>query len=100
MAAKKKNRSASATAKRKVKSSKPKPRKRSAKKTKPDIASLAVLNADKLKELYATMMKCRMLVERVQSAETSSKKSQHSILGFEAILAGAGAHLLPQDCIV
>jgi acetoin:2,6-dichlorophenolindophenol oxidoreductase subunit alpha len=58
-----------------------------------------VLNADKLKELYATMMKCRMLTERVQSIEASSHKANRSILGFEATMAGAGAHLLPQDCI-
>ncbi|HEY1936966.1 MAG TPA: thiamine pyrophosphate-dependent enzyme [Candidatus Angelobacter sp.] len=99
MPAKKKNRPAATAARRKIKSSRPKPRKRAVKKPKPDVTSLAVLNADKLKELYATMMKCRMLAERVQSIEALSNKPNRSILGFEATMAGAGAHLLSQDCI-
>jgi pyruvate dehydrogenase E1 component alpha subunit len=45
------------------------------------------------------MLKCRMLAERVQGAQTSGSKSDRSIRGFEATLVGAGAHLLPKDCI-
>ncbi|HEX3153283.1 MAG TPA: thiamine pyrophosphate-dependent enzyme [Candidatus Angelobacter sp.] len=59
---------------------------------------MPVLNADKLKELFATMVKCRMLTERVQS-DHAVKRSGNSVLGFEATLVGAGAHLLPKDCI-
>ena len=58
---------------------------------------MAVLNTDKLKELYFTMMKCRMLAERIRG--TSKQKSQRVVTGLEATLVGAGAHLLPQDCI-
>lgn len=73
------------------------PRKATAKKKKIDTAALAVLNADKLKELYATMMKCRMLAERIH--DSLKQESQRVVPGLEATLVGAGAHLLPQDCI-
>ncbi|MGZ7055336.1 MAG: thiamine pyrophosphate-dependent enzyme [Candidatus Angelobacter sp.] len=99
---KKKNRSATTAKKNKGKSSKAKAqstRKASAKKQKPESEVLPVLNSDKLKELYSTMVKCRMLAERVQSVQAPGQKSNRSISGFEATLAGAGAHLLPQDCI-
>lgn len=66
-------------------------RKAPAKKQKQEPEILPVLNADKLKELYATMVKCRMLAQRMQS--------DHTVLGFEAALVGAGAHLLQKDCI-
>jgi TPP-dependent pyruvate/acetoin dehydrogenase alpha subunit len=99
MAGKKKNKSATAP-KRKGKSSKTKsksaPRKTPAKKAKAEDIVLPVLNAAKLKELYATMVKCRMLAERVQN---SQHKQAHNVSGLEATLVGAGAHLRPQDCI-
>lgn len=60
-------------------------------KAKPEVPP--VLNAEKLKELYATMVKCRMLAERMQSTVNNS------VLGFEATLVGAGAHLLSHDCV-
>ncbi|MGZ7100116.1 MAG: hypothetical protein ACXVJ8_16705, partial [Candidatus Angelobacter sp.] len=69
---KKKNRSATTAKKNKGKSSKAKAqstRKASAKKQKPESEVLPVLNSDKLKELYSTMVKCRMLAERVQSVQ-------------------------------
>jgi TPP-dependent pyruvate/acetoin dehydrogenase alpha subunit len=74
---------------------KPSAKKTAAKKKKAEPEVLPVLNAEKLKELYATMVKCRMLAERVQSERTAN----NSVLGFEATLVGAGAHLLPKDCI-
>jgi TPP-dependent pyruvate/acetoin dehydrogenase alpha subunit len=99
MAGKKKNKSTTAP-KRKGKNSKAKsksaPRKAPAKKAKTEDIVLPVLNAAKLKELYATMVKCRMLAERVQN---SQHKQAHNISGLEATLVGAGAHLRPQDCI-
>jgi acetoin:2,6-dichlorophenolindophenol oxidoreductase subunit alpha len=76
------------------------PRKAKAKakpKAKAEDIVLPVLNADKLKELYSIMVKCRMLAERAQSAIKSSTKS--SLSGLEATLVGAGAHLQPKDCI-
>lgn len=73
-------------------------RKTPAKKPKAEIEVLPVLNAAKLKELYATMVKCRMLAQRMQSDHTGNR-SGNSVLGFEAALVGAGAHLLSKDCI-
>jgi len=88
---------------RKGRSSKAKPRsvtrKARAKKAKIDETALAVLNADKLKELYITMMKCRMLTERIRGMREAKRKQVRAIPGLEATLVGAGAHLLPQDCI-
>lgn len=71
----------------------------SARKTSPkkqEVEILPVLNAEKLKELYCTMMKCRLLAQRMQG---DHRGSSNSVLGFEATLVGAGAHLLPKDCI-
>jgi len=103
MGAKKKNRSAGSATKRKGKSSKPKSRparhKAPARKKKPEPEILPVLIADKLKELYATMLKCRMLAERLQSPQSSARKTHHDFLGLEAMLMGGGAHLQPQDSI-
>jgi pyruvate dehydrogenase E1 component alpha subunit len=103
MGAKKKNRSAGVATKREGKRSKPKSRparrKAPARKKKPEAEILPVLIADKLKDLYATMLKCRMLTERVKSLQPSARKTHHDFYGLEAMLVGAGAHLLPQDCI-
>ena len=101
MPRKKKNKSATTAKKQKGKSSRTKSssaRKISAKKQKAETEILPVLNAEKLKELYATMVKCRMLAERVQKDHTENGPNG-SVSGFEATLVGAGAHLLPKDCI-
>ena len=58
-----------------------------------------MLNADKLKELYAAMVKCRMLAERISGAQGAKRKQARAVPGLEATLVGAGAHLQPQDCI-
>ena len=75
MAGKKKNKSATPP-KRKGKNSKATskstPRKAPAKKAKTEDIVLPVLNADKLKELYASMVKCRMLAERVQNSQAQA----------------------------
>ena len=44
------------------------------------------------------MVKCRMLAERVQGNHKKNRTGD-SVSGFEATLVGAGAHLLPKDCI-
>jgi TPP-dependent pyruvate/acetoin dehydrogenase alpha subunit len=98
---KKKNRSATTAQRKKGKSSRTKPsaaRKSPTKKQKAETEVLPVLNAAKLKELYATMVKCRLLAERVQKDDTENGPNG-SVSGFEATLVGAGAHLLPKDCI-
>jgi TPP-dependent pyruvate/acetoin dehydrogenase alpha subunit len=98
MGSKKKNKHTSAAAKGKGKSgaskSRPARRKASIKPPKIDSAALAVLNAAKLKELYITMVKCRVLAEHMRSVQLGGAFS-----GLEATLVGAGAHVLPQDCI-
>src|SRR5258707_406247 len=73
--------------------------KKHSKKQKTESEVLPVLNSGKLKELYATMVKCRMLAERMQSSRSSGSNSDGSVRGFEATLVGAGAHLLSADCI-
>lgn len=101
MPRKKKNKSIANAKKHKGKNSGMKPmpvRKASAKKQKAEIEVLPVLNAEKLKELYATMVKCRTLAERIQNHHTGNRSSA-SVSGFEATLVGAGAHLLQKDCI-
>ena len=99
MPCKKKNKSAATAKKQKGKTSRTKSS--SARKTSPkkqEVEILPVLNAEKLKELYATMMKCRLLAQRMRSAHKENS-SNNSVLGFEATLVGAGAHLLSKDCI-
>jgi TPP-dependent pyruvate/acetoin dehydrogenase alpha subunit len=101
MPRKKKNKSATTAKKQRGKSSRTKSsaaRKSPAKKQKAETEVLPVLNAAKLKELYATMVKCRLLAERVQKDDTENGPNG-SVSGFEATLVGAGAHLLPKDCI-
>ena len=101
---KKKNKSATAAVARAVKkrksTSRSAARKASAKNKKFDSTALAVLNADKLKQLYCTMLKCRMLAKRIAGARISRHKPGRVVSGFEATLVGAGAHLLPQDCVI
>jgi TPP-dependent pyruvate/acetoin dehydrogenase alpha subunit len=101
----KKNKSAAIAKKHKGKSSrakakparKPSAKKTSAKKQKNEPEVLPVLNNEKLKELYATMVKCRILAERMQNNRAAG--NGNSVFGFEATLVGAGAHLLAKDCI-
>lgn len=96
MAGKKKNRPSLRKSKQtKTKLKAAAPRKAPAKKKKAAKAEEAVqpvLNAAKLKELYATMLKCRMLAERMQQRAAAT-------IGLEAMLVGAGAHLSAADCI-
>ncbi|HSK46098.1 MAG TPA: hypothetical protein VLA83_19650, partial [Candidatus Binatia bacterium] len=101
MPRKKKNKSATTAKDKKGKSSRTKAtsaRKASAKKQKVEIEVLPVLNAEKLKELYASMLKCSMLTERVREG-SQGDETLSSVRGFAATLVGAGAHLLPKDCI-
>lgn len=101
MPRKKKNKSAAVAKNQRGKSSRPgsKPiRKTSPKKRKQEPEVLPVLNAEKLKELYATMVKCRLLAQRMQS-DHRENSSSNSVFGFEATLVGAGAHLLAKDSI-
>ncbi|HEU4413577.1 MAG TPA: thiamine pyrophosphate-dependent enzyme [Candidatus Angelobacter sp.] len=80
-------------------SPRPKPAKTTAKRgqsDKDEIAVLPVLNPQKLRELYSSMVKCRMLGKKVQ---TLSRTGTTTEPGREAVLVGAAAHLLPDDAI-
>jgi pyruvate dehydrogenase E1 component alpha subunit len=72
-----------------------------AKPLKNDADSLAVLNSDKLKELYSTMVKCRMFAARVQvqTASLESSGTGRSMSNREAVLVGATTHLVAGDSI-
>lgn len=101
MPPKKKTQSAIAAKKKKgntLKAKSASARKAPAKKQKQEPEILPVLNAKKLKKLYAIMVKCRMLAQHMQSDPTKNRNG-NSVLGFEAALVGAGAHLLANDCI-
>jgi TPP-dependent pyruvate/acetoin dehydrogenase alpha subunit len=101
MDTKKKKKSFKATrtkGKRSSASSRP-ARRKSSRKKKPEAAVLPVLNAEKLKELYVAMVKCRMLAERVRMLQTSAHQLEPPFAGLEATLVGAGVHLLTNDCI-
>ncbi|MGC2743306.1 MAG: hypothetical protein WA672_08965, partial [Candidatus Angelobacter sp.] len=106
MPRKKKNKPAATAKKQKGTSSrlktkparKPSAKKTSATKRQAEPEVLPVLNTEKLKELYAIMLKCRMLAEWMQS-DYAGNTIGNSVFGFEATLVGAGAHLLPKDCI-
>jgi pyruvate dehydrogenase E1 component alpha subunit len=65
------------------------------KKTQPETTPMAVLNSQKLKDLYALMMKSHILAER-----TSVSGRKRTVSGFEATLVGAGAHVQSQDCVM
>jgi TPP-dependent pyruvate/acetoin dehydrogenase alpha subunit len=62
----------------------------------------AVLNSGKLRELYATMLQCRMLIERRGSLSTALKDRLIDEAGSkrEAVMVGAVTHVLPCDSIV
>ena len=58
-----------------------------------------VLEAGKLKDLYSTMVKCRLLAERIHGNQNTNAQMGEFTSGLEAMFVGAGAHLLPHDCV-
>jgi len=60
---------------------------------------MPVLGAGKLKDLYSNMVKCRLLAERIYGQHSSSVQTNEFGSGLEAMFVGAGAHLLPHDCV-
>src|SRR5882724_2833842 len=59
------------------------------------------LNPEKLKRLYSTMLKCRMIEEKVRGLFQQGKVtgSYCSTVGQEATEVGAAIDLLAEDCI-
>ncbi len=59
-----------------------------------------LLRNDKLKQLYLTMLKCRMLTENKRLARWQTRmEAPPCTLGKEAALAGVAMELLPEDTI-
>jgi 2-oxoisovalerate dehydrogenase E1 component alpha subunit len=60
-----------------------------------------ILHAGKLKALYAAMVKCRMLEEKLAARTRRSPRnsSTESAIGEEALLVGAALDLLPGDFV-
>src|SRR5215472_10554932 len=71
----------------------------SAKSTKSQPVVASVLNSEKLQELYATMLKCRLLSERGWTAPNGGGSSKSTTAGHEAVFVGAVAHALASDAI-
>src|SRR5262245_10191552 len=67
----------------------------------PGTSITAVLNSGKLRELYSTMLQCRMLVEFADDVSALLKERiDEAGIGREAVLVGAVTHALPGDSIV
>src|ERR1051326_419981 len=64
--------------------------------SKPMPVPAAVLDQQKLQQLYSSMLKCRMLQRRLQEVSPA----RQVIAGREAVLAGALAHSRPNDYVV
>jgi len=62
-------------------------------------AASSLLNAEKLRALYAAMVKCRMLQEKLGTSARRRERAAHFELGAEAVLAGTVCDLLSGDCI-
>lgn len=75
--------------------------KRPAQGPTPPAAASSLLNAQKLKALYAAMVKCRMLQEKLDPTARGRERTAHSgpAMGAEAVLAGTVCDLLSGDCI-
>jgi len=101
MAGKHKNKPATKTSGRKTRRSNAHPRNSRAKPSPNGKAAVAVLNSDKLRDLYSSMLRCRMLQEKMQALLAEPGRSQPiaSVTAREAVLVGAIAHLAPDDSI-
>jgi acetoin:2,6-dichlorophenolindophenol oxidoreductase subunit alpha len=68
----------------------------------PGTSITAVLNSGKLRELYSTMLQCRMLVEPAHDVPALLKERviDEADIGREAVLVGAVTHALPGDSTV
>ena len=60
----------------------------------------SLISNDKLLQLYATMLKCRMLEERIRLLTGSNRLiGPHAVSSQEAAAAGVGVDLLPGDTL-
>jgi acetoin:2,6-dichlorophenolindophenol oxidoreductase subunit alpha len=65
-------------------------------------SEFSLISPQKLLQLYSTMVKCRMIEERVQSVAGRRKSAagDRASSGNEAVIAGAAIDLGPEDVIV
>ena len=63
--------------------------------------SAPLISNEKLKQLYATMLECRMLEERARVLFKQSKftGNYYAAVGQEATAVGAAVDLRPEDCV-
>lgn len=63
--------------------------------------NLVALNSRKLKHLYATMLRCRMIAEKVRRMTGRRAFGDEHLgpRGQEAVYAGVTLDLLPEDCV-
>ncbi len=63
--------------------------------------SAPLISDDKLKQLYSTMLECRMLEERARVLFKQSKftGNYYAAVGQEATAVGAAVDLRPEDCV-
>jgi TPP-dependent pyruvate/acetoin dehydrogenase alpha subunit len=60
----------------------------------------SLINDEKLKQIYSTMLKCRVLEEHLLSTRLNGASGRSSFLGQEACEVGVTIDLRPQDTIV
>jgi pyruvate dehydrogenase E1 component alpha subunit len=62
----------------------------------------SLISNEKLLDLYTSMVKCRMIEERVQtiSGQRQSKSNRYASAGQEAAAAGVAIDLLPGDTVI
>jgi pyruvate dehydrogenase E1 component alpha subunit len=61
----------------------------------------SLISREKLLQLYSTMLKCRMIEERLPalSAQNGLAANRDGILGYEAAAVGVAIDLLPEDIV-
>lgn len=60
-----------------------------------------LISDDKLKQIYSTMVKCRLLEERARTLKKQArfKGNYYAAVGQEAVAVGAGIDLRPEDTV-
>lgn len=68
-------------------------------KSSPEVPRPALLDADKLQQLYVTMLRCRMIAEKAGLSVKEGKFPADIASGHEAAAVGALSNLLAEDCV-
>ena len=96
------NKKKSRPAARKSGSAKKRARKEPRETASQQASAAAVLDAQKLKDLYSSMLKCRMLGDKMRELSSAQAAGGASEIapGREAVLVGAVAHARPEDSVI